>query len=125
MNITPDLSQAVGSVPAGIYVTLVQEVEQRNSKAGNPYLNWKLQVVENAEDKFNGSIIYHSTPYTGKGAGIFENFWKACTGEALPAGEAIDPEVMLGRNIKTTVVEGVDQQGNPTGFPKVKSVAAA
>lgn len=117
-------SEVVDGIPEGTYNVNVVDAEHKTSKAGNPYLRWQFTVFGNAETKYNGQAIWHSTPTTGKGAFRLLQLFKAATGERLDkTATKIDPQAILGKQLTITVVNSHDQDGNPNGFTEVKSVA--
>ncbi|MBD3268524.1 DUF669 domain-containing protein [bacterium] len=42
-------------IPPGVYDATVVEVEQKTSKKGNPYLNWKFDAEPNPDTGFDGT----------------------------------------------------------------------
>jgi hypothetical protein len=55
------VSTELEPIPPGIYNATVVEVEQKTSKKGNPYLNWKFDVEPNPDTGFDGSTPAWST----------------------------------------------------------------
>lgn len=128
MEITPDFSEAVAdtgaSVPDGTYKVRVVEVEMKDSKAGNKYLNWKLEIfgAEGEVARFNNWKIYHRTMLAGKGAGMLKSFVKAATGTDVTGSFSTD--TIIGKELQVTVKTGLDQNGEPSRYPEVKAVKA-
>jgi hypothetical protein len=118
-----DQSEVVEELPPGDYKVCVADVEQKTSKAGNPYLRWQLTVVDHVEPKYNSKAIWHSTPTTGKGAFRLTQFIKAAQGTRLDkSATSFNPQNLMGKTILATVVPSLDQEGNPNGFSEIKSV---
>lgn len=120
--VTPDFTEVQGALLPGVYSARVADVEAKTSKAGKPYLNWKLETFGANDAAANGRVFFHSTPTTGKGAFRLQELYKAAVGEDLVGG--FDTEMLLGREVKAVLVDGVDQQGNAKAWPEVKSVSA-
>jgi len=119
-NIVPDFSQAAG-LDSGTYMARIVGSEEKIGKeSGNPYINWKLTTTGNAEAKDNNQVIFHITPFTGPGAGLFKTFVEAALGE--PVGDEIanfETEALHSREVMMTVEKEAGR-----AFAKVKSVAA-
>jgi len=124
MNLTPDFSQAVemGALPPGVHKVRVVGAEEKTSQAGNQYVSWKLETFGAEVSQLNNRVVFHSTPTTGKGAGILKSFLVAAMGE-LPGG-SFDTDAVLGRELQVTTIEEIDRTtGEKTGYARVKSVA--
>lgn len=127
-TITPDFTEAVEStmsdepMPAGEYQVRVTDAEMKTSKAGNPYIKWKLQVfgMEGDLARFNNWPIFYNTMLTGRGAGILKSFLKCVMPEY--EGGAIDTDEALGAECIVNVKPGMKPDGTPSGWPDVKSV---
>lgn len=61
---SPDLSVPV---PANEYDVFVTKAFGAYSKKGNPQVRWQLKIDGG---EYNGRIIFHDTPTTGRGAGL-------------------------------------------------------
>lgn len=119
-----DQSEVVDGIPEGEYIVNIVDAEMKTSKSGNPYLRWQFTVVNNVEARFNGQAIWHSTPTTGKGAFRLLQLYRAAQGTKLDrTATTIEPQAILGKQVKIVVVPSHDQDGNPNGFTEVKSVA--
>ncbi len=129
MEITPDFSEAVelaeGQVPDGTYKVRVVGVELKDSKAGNKYLNWKLEIfgAEGEVARYNNWKVFHRTMISGKGAGMLKSFVKAATGEELQGN--LNTDAILGKELTATLKTEINpQSGEPSSFPTVKAVKA-
>ncbi len=119
MEITADYSEVV-ELPDGTYQARIEDCEQKTSKEGNPYLNWKLVIVSE-EPKHNGAVCYKSTPMTKKGAGFLKQFLKAVLGPDAPAsGGTFNTEDLLGKYLTIECKTQEDQN-----FPNVTKVLPA
>lgn len=121
-EITPDFSEAVGLEP-GTYQARITDAEVLTSKKDTQYIKWKMTTISE-DPKFADQLVYHNTMLSGRGAGILKTFFVAAMGEELADGQGFDTEQLLGREVMITVVEGKDQQGNPTNWPEIKAVKA-
>lgn len=123
--ITPDLSEAVettGVVP-GVYSARVTDLELKVSKAGGQYIKWTLTIfgAEGELTRFNNHKVWYNTMLSGKGAGMLKGFYKACKNKDF-AGGAFNWSTLTGSEVSVTLVEGKDQQGQPSGYPEVKAI---
>ena len=128
-EITPDFSEAVESasgepIPNGVYRTRITDSVVKESKRGQKYISWKLNIVgaDGELARWNNWPVYHSTMLEGKGAGMLKQFYKAALGEE-PTG-AFDTEMLLGKEVVVAVEQGFAADGTPYKFPNVKSVQA-
>ena len=112
--IEPDFSEAVESLPAGEYPVRVVGCEQKDSKAGNVYLNWTLETFGKSSEQLNGRKVFHTTPITGKGAGILKAFVKAC---GMEVGGSFDTEELMGAELVVVLAVNPDR-----AYPEVKAV---
>lgn len=122
MLITPDFSEVRDSISAGTYKVRVVAAEPGEWSTGTKFVNWHLETFGESEAKNNGRRVYYRTPIAGKGAFRLADMYQAAMKTPLSAGTAIDTEVVLGKELTAVVVEGVDREGNPTGYPEVKAV---
>ncbi len=126
--ITPDLSEAVETgeqIPPGIYNSRVTKVELKTTRdMMSKYLRWELTLFGAGGDlaKFNNWKVYYNTMTSGKGAGMLKSFYKACTHNEL-TGPA-DFGLLIGSEIRITLMEGKPYNGEPSKFPEVKKVEA-
>lgn len=124
--IVPDFSETQDQVEAGSYSCrivegVLEEWPAKDDRGPLPYVKWTLETFNETDSKNNGRRILHKTPIVGKGAFRLQLFYKAAMGQDL--GGEFDSEMLLGKELKVTVVDGMDKQGNPTGYPEVKAVA--
>lgn len=125
MNITPDFSEAVelsGTIPDGVYTVRITDAEMRESKAGNKYINWTLQIYGAPGDfaKYNNWTVFHRTMVSGRGAGMLRDFVKAATGE-VPTG-SFDTDTLLGHEVQVTLKTGKTPEGEDSRYPDVKAI---
>lgn len=128
-SITPDFTDAgestgTGTIPMGDYKARVVDAELKTSQAGNPYVNWKLQIfgMEGDAARYNNWPVFHRTMLTGKGAMMLRSFLAIC----IPGydGGAFETEDCLGKEMLITIVEKRDQNGQVSSWPDVKRVVA-
>lgn len=119
--ITPDFDEAIdmGPVAAGKYNARIIGVEQKTAKSGNPYLNWRAELVGTEGGKQNGKLVFFMTMYTGKAANQIKDLWKAATGELPAAGQPWDPNTLLGREVSIAVATRYDNTGKESKYPDV------
>lgn len=126
--ITPDFSEAPESeaVPAGVYSARITECTQKLSKAGNAYLNWKLTIfgAEGELARQNNRPVFMMTMLDGKGAGRLKELARAALGRVPAAGEPLDTDEFLGKEIEVAVADRLKEDGTPSPFPDVRSVRA-
>lgn len=119
-----DTSEYVGELPSGEYHVNVTDAKMMTSKSGNPYIKWQFSVFGNPEAKLNGQVVWTNTMTQGKGIfGLVKLFEAANKGQKLE-GAKLDTAAILGKQVTIVVVPGKDQDGNPSGFPEVKSFRA-
>jgi hypothetical protein len=122
--VTPNLDE-LASIEPGTYMVNIVECEVKTSKKGTEYLKWKFETVGCDEAKNNGQAIWTNTMITGKGAFRFKDLYSAAIGEDYDGTEAFDTDMLLGKEIRVGVVDGIDQQGNKSGYPEVKTFGRA
>ena len=121
--IKPDFSEVQENVTAGTYKVRIVDGKtgEWNTERGTTmYINWAMETFGESETKNNGRRIFYKTPVTGKGAFRLQQFYKAATRADL-RGE-FDTEQLLGKELEVTVIDGMDKEGNATGYTEVKSV---
>ena len=125
--VTPDVSGVTPDIKPGDYRVRVTEVASgswdKTDGSSTPYLSFVLETTGSDEANLNGRKIWHKTPISGRGAFTFAKMHKASIGEEYQAGQQIDTEMYLGREVLVTLVDGVNRQtGVPTGYTEVKAV---
>lgn len=120
MLVQPDLSEVANITPGDYSVTVV-ECEVKTSQKGNTYLKWKFETMGCEDTKNNGQHIWTNTMISGKGAFHFKALYQAATNEEYDGTVEFDTEMLLGKEIRVAVIDGLDKQGNPSGFLEVKS----
>ena len=123
--ITPDFSEVKDSVGAGTYKVRIvdakmDEWQGKNGKPDTKFINWSLETFDEADEKNNGRKIFHKTPIQGGGAFRLRDLYKAAVKQEL-AGE-FDTEMLLGKELVVTVIDGATKDGTPTGYTEVKAV---
>jgi hypothetical protein len=119
--IDANFDEVSDQVVAGTYSTRIVGAEAGEWSTGTKFIKWTLETIEEENPKNNGRRIFHRTPTHGKGAFRLQEIYRAATGEVLSGG--FDTEQLLSKEIKTVVVDGKDKEGNPSGYPEVKSVS--
>jgi hypothetical protein len=119
--ITPDFSQTVDPVGAGIYKARItgSKVDAWPGKDGNPpirFVAWTLETFAETEEKNNGRKIFHRTAIEGAGAFRLQDFYRAATG--VDCSGAFDPSTLHGCELEVTIAP---QKSNPQ-YTEVKSV---
>ena len=123
INIVPNYDDAVEftPLPAGTYKARIVDCKEWQSKAANPMAKWTLKTFGSETKNHNDQNIWHNTPLTGKGAGILKQFIRAATGEE-PVPGPFNSDILMGRTVKVTVVEGLKQDGSKSGYAEVKAI---
>jgi hypothetical protein len=125
--ITPDFSDVAESVGPGTYKCRVVDAKfdewgAKGDKPATPYITWSLETFDEAEPRNNGRRIFHKTPLRGGGAFRLQQFYTAAMKQPLK-GE-FDTEMLFGKEMLVTVVDGVTKDGSPSGYTEVKAVKA-
>lgn len=120
--ITPDFSETSKPVPPGVYSARIVDAEMRQSKAGNDYINWKLELFGSPD--INNRVCFMSTPIKGPGAFRLQHLFEAATGTKVDThSPSFNTDALMAKNVTVTLVERKDQEGNTSAFPDVKLVA--
>lgn len=118
-TIQPDFTE-VAEVKPGTYSARIVDSEVRTSQNDNQYVKWTMEVFGTGTPA-DGMKVWTNTMVAGRGAGRLKTLFRAATGEE-PAGP-VDTGVLHGREVQITVVDGRNQQGQPTGFAEVKAIS--
>ncbi len=122
--ITPNYDATQDSVGPGIYkvriinATTGEWKGKTDDDPPTPYINWRLETFSETEDKNNGRVIWHRTPYVTGAVFRFKDFVKAALGEEPANGQPFDCEMLYGREVEVTLVP----QRNRPEFNEVKAV---
>lgn len=126
--LTPDLSEATemadGALPPGVYKARVTGGKPGKGKtSGDPYISWELTVfgAEGEMARYNNWKAYKIMMLAGKAALFSKDFYKACTGQDLPAGK-IDWRLLVGSEIQMTCKTGQPFNGEPAKYPEVSRI---
>lgn len=117
-KVSPDFSEEMTPNQPGIYLCKIISAEAKTSQAGNLYISWKLQTV-------HGRTVFHSTPITGRGAGMFKHFVH-CAGDKDYNGGDYDTDELIGQMVSMDLdVEQKTKRDGTTGtYFKVVNVDA-
>lgn len=118
-EIQPDYSEVFESVPPGTYAANIVDVEQKDSKAGNTYLKWKLAIADAADARLNGKYVWTNTMIKGAGAFRLKKLCEAALGRKMDGNSPFMTEEMIGKRVRIVTEEGVDQNGSKTGYAEV------
>jgi len=121
MLINPDYSELAELTP-GTYKAHIVGAEEKTSQAGKPYVKWKFSTYDAEDARLNNKFVWTNTMLSGPGAFRLKQLVDAVLGKGHTG--AIEPETFYGKSVLLTVVEGLDQNGSPTGYAEVKSVRA-
>lgn len=111
----------VAEVANGEYSARIVDAESKTSHAGNPMVNWKLEIYGETAGKAQGQHVRLTTMVTGKGAFKLKQLYIAATGQECTG--AFDTDVLMGKAVKI-VVDDEKRDGQLTGYKEVKSVKA-
>ena len=85
-------------IPDGTYTLMLVAGAIGQSKAGNPKVDWEFKVIDH--DEYGERRIWHTTPTTGRGAGMFSAVLKAFgyedVGEYLAPFGGVSNEALAG-----------------------------
>ena len=115
----PDYSEAFDSPVPGSYRVMVSGWEEKTSQKGAKYLSWKLTIKDHA--KYTGAVLFHRTMLSGKGAGILKSFLRSADTSYNDGG--FDPQSFVNKELVVTIKQGTMQDGSPSKYPEVVSVA--
>lgn len=118
--IQPDFSEVLEQLPEGGYKAQIVGAEMKTSKAGTPYIRWQLNVFDAPDARCNNKAVWYNTMISGAGAGRLKQFYSCAMGKRLEG--SFDTQDLMGAKVFMTVVNGTDQNGNPSGFSEVKAV---
>ena len=117
--VSPNFEES--SIVPGTYGVRVKSCQQKTSQSGNPYLSWVL-VVDGGP--YNGSWIYHNTPFSGRGATMFKDFVRAAYDPNYDSGP-IDTDLLINCALQVEIERGLNQDGTESKYMKVIEVAPA
>lgn len=91
-RLTVDLAEAQKreALPDGAYECTVYEVSEPRKGPKSSFVEVQFEV---AEGEFAGRRFFRNCPITGKGAGMFAEFYEKVTGEELEFGEGRELDV--------------------------------
>ena len=119
---TPNFDDVMEQIPPGEYNARIMDFEQKVSKSGNDYLNWKAEIFGSSDTKCNGKHIYFITMLSGPGAVNLKTLLKITIDYK---GGEFDANDLMGKDISVILTENRDDQGNLRAFPNVKSFGKA
>lgn len=123
MLVTPNLEDIQDEIEPGDYTVRIVDVQPETSRNGTPMLKVTFETFGESEEKNNGRRIFDRVCTAGKGAFRFTQLWSAAMGEKFDkSSPEFDTEMFHGKELTLTVIEGTDQNGNPSGFPEVKGM---
>ena len=103
-------------IPKGDYELMVVAGAIGESRAGNPKVDWELKVIDS--DDYNERRIWHTTPTTGRGAGMFSAVLSAFgydTREYLEPFGGVTNEALAGLVGESAMVRiGIDTPDDET-----------
>jgi hypothetical protein len=118
--IKPDFTEVAGLQP-GNYNARITGGELTKSKAGNDMIKWTYEIFGSEDKGSNGQLVFDRTMTSGKGAFRLQDLYRAAMKEELKG--SFDTDMLLGKEIKITLAQGMQQDGTPSKYPEVKSVS--
>lgn len=112
LNIDLSESQSMKPIPEDTYLCTVAEIGDPQTGPKSTYVP-VIYVV--AEGEFEGRQLFQNLPITGKGAGIFADFYSKITGEDVDVDELDDLDVDTDDLIGQEVGIVVGQHEYPAG----------
>lgn len=120
----PDFTEVQDSIEPGTYSARIvgaESGEWTKEDRVTKFVKWTLETFNEADPKNNGRKLFHRTPIQGKAAFLMRDLYRAAMGSD-PKG-AFDDEMLLGKEIQVTVVDGVNRQTKePTGYTEISKV---
>lgn len=93
-------------VPADDYELMLVGAKTGTSAAGNPKVEWEFKIVDDPTVEYNERRIWHTTPTTGRGAGMFKavlsGFGYDASEYLSDFGGLVTPEALAGLVGETT-----------------------
>lgn len=91
-------------VPPGEFEAQVVDYQEKTSKAGNPYLNWKFELIH-ADKNIGGRNVFASTSYSGAGARFLKKLYQAAVDPSYEKGP-IDADDVIGKRLRLVIEKG-------------------
>jgi hypothetical protein len=115
--ISPDFTESTGLQP-GLYIAHIRKGEQKESRNGNPYLNWVLEV-----DTGHGKTIlmFYATPFSGRGAGLFRTIVQAAHDSNYQSG-TINTDLLINKPIQVRLEKETNPDGTQGKYMRVVEV---
>lgn len=121
MLVTPDMSDAIERIPAGVYSARVTEYKPTTSKNNVPMGQWKMEIFDSEE--WNNRVFTYRTMHAGRGIFTLDNLFKAATGNGIDRKNPnFDSEQIVGVELQVVLVNGQNQDGSASDYPEVKSI---
>lgn len=108
-------------IPDGVYPVRILGGEIKQSKQGNPYINWKMAIDEG---RFKGRWIFLMTGLSGKGAAVLKELVRVTADPSYESGE-IDTDDLVGFPFQVRVSQAFKPDGSPSDFPFVEEILPA
>lgn len=125
MRIVPDFTELVDlqPIPDGVYKARILAVEEKKSKAGNDYLNWKAQIfgAEGELEKFNNRLVFIMTMVNGSNSSL-KLLKQMMTLKGV--GPEFDTDDILGLECELVCQSKPNEDGTPRINPDVKRIQA-
>lgn len=109
-------------LPDDTYHCRVFEITGPHKGEKSSYVTIKYEVIEG---EFEKRQIWENRPVTGKGAGMFAEFWEKATGEQLEYGAEgidVDTDQAIGQELGVVVVQREYPEGSGTYTNEVKKL---
>lgn len=112
--VTPDFENNRPKLVPGPYRARILSCEQKTSKQGASYLNWKLETIDGGHRNW----VYLSTTLNGKGAEMLKKLVQ-CTINSTYGFGAVNTDEMIGKTLIVHVDRNYNQDGSESPFPRV------
>ena len=98
-------AQEFGLIEPGWYEVMIEEAEMKYSSKGTPYLNMRMVIRDDVEQRFQGRKVFHSLFFTEKTENIVHAFFKAIRTPNGKTFESYDEMVdyVKGKTLKANI----------------------
>lgn len=126
LNVDLSEAQSMKPIPEDTYLCTVGEISEPQSGPKSTYIAVTYVV---SEGEYEGRQLFQNLPITGKGAGIFADFYAKVTGEDVDVDDLddldVDTDDLIGQEIGVVVGQHEYPEGSGEFRNDVKKLVAA